>query len=297
MAPGLGSFLTSANASSQLAPRNKLASAIWAVAAQLEGLMQIKCPRLKFDSSGIVEETRMPLTAGTRLGAYEITGVIGAGGMGEVYRAKDTKLHRDVAIKVLPLWLMADPDQSALFDRTACLLATLNHPNIGAIYGVEDSGGVRALVLELVEGPTLAELLSGAPDQAPAAAAPSEAVSRGAVGRAVAAPRALPIEEALAIARQIAEALDAAHERRIVHRDLKPANVKITARGTVKLLDFGIATQQVFPDAETTPGSSKLPLLARSLGPSGTCRRNRYAESSSISGPISFRWASSSSRC
>ena len=115
----------------------------------------------------------MPLTAGTRLGAYEITGVIGAGGMGEVYRARDTKLHRDVAIKVLPLWLMADPDQSARFDRTACLLATLNHPNIGAIYGVEDSGGVRALVLELVEGPTLAELLSGAPDQAPAAAAPA----------------------------------------------------------------------------------------------------------------------------
>ena len=128
----------------------------------------------------------MPLTAGTGLGAYEITGVIGAGGMGEVYRARDTKLHRDVAIKVLPLWLMADLDQSAHFDRTACLLATLNHPNIGAIYGVEDSGGVRALVLELVEGPTLAELLSGAPDQAPAVAAPSEAVSRGAVGRAVA---------------------------------------------------------------------------------------------------------------
>jgi predicted ATPase len=196
----------------------------------------------------------MPLTAGTRLGAYEITAAIGAGGMGEVYRARDTKLHRDVAIKVLPLWLMADPDQSARFDRTARLLATLNHPNIGAIYGVEDSGGVRALVLELVEGPTLAELLSGAPDQAPAAAAPSESASRGAAARAVAAPRALPIEEALAIARQIAEALDAAHERGIVHRDLKPANVKITARGTVKLLDFGIATQEVLLDAETMPG-------------------------------------------
>ena len=106
-----------------------------------------------------------------------------------MYRARDTKLHRDVAIKVLPLWLMADLDQSARFDRTACLLATLNHPNIGAIYGVEDSGGVRALVLELVEGPTLAELLSGAPNQAPAAAAPSESVSRGAVARAVAVAR------------------------------------------------------------------------------------------------------------
>ena len=195
----------------------------------------------------------MPLTAGTRLGAYEITGVIGAGGMGEVYRARDTKLHRDVAIKVLPLWLMADPEQSARFDRTACLLATLNHPNIGAIYGVEDSGGVRALVLELVEGSTLAELLSGAPHQAPAYAA-IESASREAAARAAAAPGALPIEEALAIARQIAEALDAAHERGIVHRDVKPANVKITARGTVKLLDFGIATQEALPDAETVPG-------------------------------------------
>ena len=125
----------------------------------------------------------MPLTAGTRLGAYEITGAIGAGGMGEVYRARDTKLHRDVAVKVLPLWLMADPDQGARFDRTACLLATLNHPNIGAIYGVEDSGGVRALVLELVEGPTLAELLSCAPHPAPTAAAPSESGSRGAATR------------------------------------------------------------------------------------------------------------------
>ena len=153
---------------------------------------------------------------------------------------------------------MADPDQSARFDRTACLLATLNHPNIGAIYGVEDSGGVRALVLELVEGPTLAELLSRAPHQAPAAAATSESASQGAAAREVAAPRVLPIEEALAIARQIAEALDAAHERGIVHRDLKPANVKITARGTVKLLDFGIATQEALPDAETAPGARRI---------------------------------------
>ena len=120
--------------------------------------------------------------------------------MGEVYRARDTKLNRDVAIKVLPTWLMADPDQRARFDRTACMLATLNHPNIGAIYGVEDSGGGRALVFELVEGPTLAELLSGAPHQAPAAAATSESASRGAEARGVADLRALPIEEALAIA-------------------------------------------------------------------------------------------------
>jgi predicted ATPase/serine/threonine protein kinase len=206
----------------------------------------------------------MPLAAGTRLGAYEITGVIGAGGMGEVYRARDTKLHRDVAIKVLPLWLMADPDQCARFDRTACLLATLNHPNIGAIYGVEDSGGIRALVLELVEGATLAELLSGVPHGAPAATVRNESGSAGA-----APPRMLPVEEALAIARQIAEALEAAHERGIVHRDLKPANIKITSRGSVKLLDFGIATQGAFPDAETSPGVGELHTRGQIVGTVG----------------------------
>ena len=208
----------------------------------------------------------MPLTTGARFGNYEVTAAIGAGGMGEVYRARDTKLNRDVAIKVLPTWLMADPDQRARFDRTAGMLATLNHPNIGAIYGVEDSGGVRALVLELVEGPTLAELLSGTPHQAPAAAATSESATREAAVRGVGALGTLSIEEALAITRQIAEALNAAHERGIVHRDLKPANVKITARGTVKLLDFGIATQEVIPDAETVPGLLKLTATGQIVG-------------------------------
>jgi len=156
----------------------------------------------------------MALSAGDCLGSYEIISALGAGGMGEVYRARDRKLQRDVAIKVLPDGLATDPDRVARFEREAHLLASLNHPNIAQIYGVEDTTPVRALVLELVEGPTLAD--------------------RAAHG-------ALRIDEALSIARQIADALDAAHERGIVHRDLKPANVKLRPDGTVKVLDFGLA--------------------------------------------------------
>ena len=156
---------------------------------------------------------------GQALGPYLISAPLGEGGMGEVYRARDSKLGRDVAIKILPRAFTADPDRLARFEREARLLASLNHPHIGAIYGVEESDGVRALVLELVEGETLADKLSG-----------NEA--RGG---------SLPIPEALAIARQIADALDAAHERGIVHRDLKPANIQITRTGTVKVLDFGLA--------------------------------------------------------
>ena len=134
--------------------------------------------------------------------------------MGEVYRARDGTLGRDVAIKILPRVFSTDPDRRARFDREARLLASLNHPHIGAIYGVEESDGVRALVLELVEGDTLADRLARGP---------------------------IPISEALPIARQIADALDAAHEKGIVHRDLKPANIKITPDGIVKVLDFGLA--------------------------------------------------------
>src|SRR4051794_25250045 len=159
----------------------------------------------------------MSLSVGTRLGPYEIVALLGAGGMGEVYRARDTKLGREVAIKVLPTRVAADPDRFARFEREARLLASLNHPNIGAIYGVEESAGVTALVLELVEGETLQEKLRHQP-------------SRG-----------LAISEALAIARQIADALDTAHERGIVHRDLKPGNIIITPDRTVKVLDFGLA--------------------------------------------------------
>jgi len=159
------------------------------------------------------------LTSGSRLGVYEIVTLLGAGGMGEVYRARDTKLGRDVAIKVLPSSVAADPERLARFEREARLLASLNHPNIGAIYGVEESGSLTALVLELVEGESLAERLA----------------------RAGIRDVGLGIRDSLAIARQIADALDAAHERGIVHRDLKPANIAITPDGTVKVLDFGLA--------------------------------------------------------
>jgi eukaryotic-like serine/threonine-protein kinase len=152
----------------------------------------------------------MPLSPGTRLGPYEITGPLGAGGMGEVYRARDSRLNRDVAIKILPAAFADDAGRMARFQREAQVLAALNHPNIAAIYGLESS----ALVMELVEGQTLAERIAAG---------------------------AIPLDEALAIARQIADALEAAHEKGIVHRDLKPANVKVTADDKVKVLDFGLA--------------------------------------------------------
>lgn len=166
-------------------------------------------------ANGIVGGIRI----GQALGPYVISAQIGEGGMGEVYRARDAKLGRDVAIKILPRAFAADPDRLARFEREARMLASLNHPHIGAIYGVEESNGVGALVLELVDGETLADKLAG-----------EEAKSNG-----------LPIPEALAIARQIADALEAAHAQGIIHRDLKPANIKVRPDGTAKVLDFGLA--------------------------------------------------------
>jgi eukaryotic-like serine/threonine-protein kinase len=163
----------------------------------------------------------MTLAAGARLGPYEILSALGAGGMGEVYRARDTKLNRDVAIKILPEQFAADPERIARFAREAQVLASLNHHNIGGIYGLEEAGGVKALVMELVEGPTLADRIAQGP---------------------------IPLDEALPIARQIAEALEAAHELGIIHRDLKPANIKLRPDGTVKVLDFGLA-KALTPDA------------------------------------------------
>ena len=156
----------------------------------------------------------MPLSTGTRLGVYEVTAKIGEGGMGEVYQARDTKLDRDVALKVLPDAFTADPDRLARFEREAKVLASLNHPNIGTIYGLAEDGDTRALVLELVEGSTLADRIALGP---------------------------IPADDALPIARQIAEALEAAHEAGVIHRDLKPANIKVREDGTVKVLDFGLA--------------------------------------------------------
>ena len=175
----------------------------------------------------------MALIAGMRLGAYEIAAAIGAGGMGEVYRARDTRLNRDVALKVLPELFAADPDRLARFKREAQVLASLNHPNIGSIHGFEESGGVHALVLELVEGPTLADRIAQGP---------------------------MPLDEALPIARQIAEALEVAHEHGVIHRDLKPANVKVRPDGTVKVLDFGLA--KAFEGDVATPDVSQSPTLS-----------------------------------
>ena len=151
----------------------------------------------------------MSLTPGTRLGHYDVTALIGEG---EVYQARDTKLDRDVALKVLPEAFTSDSDRLARFEREAKVLASLNQPNIGSIYGLEEAEAVRALVLELIEGPTLADRIKQGP---------------------------IPLAEALPIAKQIAEALEAAHEQGVIHRDLKPANVKVKGDGTVKVLDFG----------------------------------------------------------
>ena len=175
----------------------------------------------------------MPLQPGNILGAYEVTAKIGQGGMGEVYQARDTKLDRDVALKVLPEAFTADPDRLARFEREAKVLASLNHPNIGSIYGLEEAEGVKALVLELIEGPTLADRIKQGP---------------------------IPIDEALPIARQIAEALEAAHEQGVIHRDLKPANVKVKDDGTVKVLDFGLA-KAFQPDAGD-PSASASPTIS-----------------------------------
>jgi Tol biopolymer transport system component len=182
----------------------------------------------------------MALTPGTRFGTYEITGPLGAGGMGEVYRARDTTLGRDVAIKVLPASFAADADRVTRFEREAKTLAALNHPNIAHIYGLERSEDTTALVMELVEGPTLADRI---------------------------AQRPLPLDEALHVAMQIADALEAAHGKQIVHRDLKPANVKLTPDGLVKLLDFGIAKM---PDpAGQTSGGRTPTLLTPALTETG----------------------------
>src|SRR5687768_4006851 len=156
----------------------------------------------------------MTLVAGVRLGPYEIRAALGAGGMGEVYRATDANLGRDVAIKILPEAFAHDPERLARFEREAKTLAALNHPNIAQIYGLEKANGIRALVIELVEGPTLADRIAQGP---------------------------IPVDEALPIAKQIAEALEAAHDHGIVHRDLKPANIKLKSDGSAKVLDFGLA--------------------------------------------------------
>ncbi len=151
---------------------------------------------------------------GKTISHYKVLEELGAGGMGVVYRAHDTKLNRDVALKILPEQFASDSQRMGRFQREAEVLASLDHPNIGQIYGIEEAGQTKALVLQLIEGPTLAERIAQGP---------------------------IPVEDALKIALQIAEGLEAAHEKGVIHRDLKPANIKITPEGQVKILDFGLA--------------------------------------------------------
>src|SRR5262245_23505658 len=182
----------------------------------------------------------MSLQIGQQFGSFEITASLGKGGMGEVYQARDTRLDRDVAIKTLPEQLAADPDRLARLEREAKLLASLNHPNIGAIYGLEKFDSRHFLILELVEGETLADHLG-----------------RGSI----------PVDESLRLAVQISEALQAAHEKGVIHRDLKPANIKITPDGTVKVLDFGLAKAM---DDSTDPVSNVLATMSPTLSLAAT---------------------------
>ena len=195
----------------------------------------------------------MPLTVGSRLGHYDVTALIGEGGMGQVYEATDTKLNRQVALKILPEAFATDPDRLARFQREAQVLASLNHPGIAAIYGLEESDDTRALVLELVEGPTLADRIANGP---------------------------IPLDEALPIAKQIAEALEAAHEAGVIHRDLKPANIKVRDDGTVKVLDFGLAK------ALDTTAQAETGWSSRSSRPQAP---NRATSSSRVSRSIRSR--------
>src|SRR5262245_39143041 len=182
------------------------------------------------------------LTPGTTLGPYRVDGLLGAGGMGEVYRARDTKLNRDVALKVLPETFTADRDRVGRFLREAQVLASLNDPHIAAIHGYEDSGAVHALVLELVEGPTLADRIAQGP---------------------------VPLDEALGIARQIADALATAHDHGIIHRDLKPANIKVRDDGAVKVLDFGLAKALTESPNVASVNLTNSPTLTSPMGATG----------------------------
>jgi serine/threonine protein kinase len=186
-------------------------------------------------------------TSGSQLGAYEILAPLGAGGMGEVYKARDTKLNRDVALKILPDAFTSEPERLSRFRREAQVLASLNHPHIGQIYGFEDGASTHALVMEFVDGEDLSAIIGRGP---------------------------IPIAEALPIARQIADALEAAHEQGIVHRDLKPANIKVRADGTVKVLDFGLA-KALDPVSASVLGERHVAATMSPTRPAPKLRRGR----------------------
>ena len=226
----------------------------------------------------------MTLTVGTRLGPYEVTGRLGAGGMGEVWRATDSRLGREVAIKVLPAGFIQDSERLSRLEREAKLLAQLHHPNIASIFGLEEGDGIRALEMELVEGPTLAERMAAG---------------------------SLSVTDSLSIARQIAEGLEEAHAKGIIHRDLKPQNVKAPIEGTVKVLDFGLAKSTDPAGVASTLDLSLSPAMMNSptmtvmpgtqLGiisaPRPTWPPNRPVGARSTSAPMSGHSVSSSSRC
>jgi serine/threonine protein kinase len=198
------------------------------VSGRPEGIGEPAC----YNVSGFLQ---MSFQVGTRIGSYQITERIGAGGMGEVFRARDTKLNRDIAVKVLPASFARDAAGVERFRREAQVLASLNHPNIASIYGLEEANGDLALALELVDGEGLAERLNRGP---------------------------IPVDEAVVLARQIADGLEAAHEKGVVHRDLKPANIKLTRNGTTKILDFGLAKAQEGETASNESGLSQSPTRA-----------------------------------
>ena len=219
----------------------------------------------------------MDLQPGTSLLHYRIVDKLGEGGMGVVWKALDTTLDREVAIKVLPAQLTADAERLARFEREAKLLASLNHPHIAAIYGLQEHEGTRFIAMEMIAGEDLSELLS-----------------RG----------ALTLERTVELGRQIAVALESAHEQGVIHRDLKPANVKLTMEGDAKILDFGLA--KAFEPDPTASGVSATmsptmtsagSMIGVILGTAPTCRRNRRAATLLISAPTSFRSAACCMRC
>jgi len=229
---------------------------------------------------------------GVPFGSYTIRSLLGVGGMGEVYRAHDETLGRDVAIKLLPAAFTADAGRRSRFEREARILATLNHPHIGAIYGVEEADGVRGLVLELVEGETLADR-----------------IARACRTASVQIP-CLPARDALTIGRQIAEALEAAHDKGIVHRDLKPANIKITPNGMVKVLDFGLAkissteSSDLTGSPTTTNGATRAGVIlgtvaymspeqvrGKSTVTAGRCAIGRWPSTGAVRAASGCRWS------
>ena len=199
-------------------------------------------PDVLFSTCAIIGvlESDMTLSTGDSLGRFEILGALGVGGMGEVYRARDTELDRDVAVKVLPEAVAQDPDRIARFEREAKLLASLSHQNIATLHGLEEHEGQRFLVMELAEGETLNERLQKGP---------------------------VPVDESLEVALQIAEGLEAAHDQGIIHRDLKPANVMLSAEGKVKVLDFGLA--KAWQPEEGDPDLTHSPTLTGQLTEGG----------------------------